>query len=215
MKRTVFCLLVFLLISSVVTKAGIKVPFPVSPLLPFSQSWNGEKYDVANTARLANYMSETEREIIYILNLMRMDPALFESTVVSQYPEFSGNPGLRNSSYYKSLRSDLKKTGKLKMLLPNKFAFSSAECHAKLSGSSGYVGHDRQSASCKKASFYFGECISYGYNKALDIVMALLIDENVPSLGHRKNFLADFKSIGVSVQPHASYRYNAVIDLAH
>jgi uncharacterized protein YkwD len=103
----------------------------------------------------------------------------------------------------------------LNILLPNKFCYESAQCHAQTSGNAGYIGHERLNADCKKSSFYFGECISYGYDNPLDIVMALLIDEGVPSLGHRKNFMGNFKSVAVSIQPHKSYRYNAVIDLAY
>lgn len=194
----------------------IAVKKPInSPLYEFSDAWKDPKYDAANSARNATYMSETEREVIHILNLVRMDPVLFESTVVSQYPRFSDNPKLSNNSYYKSLTATMKKLKPLKILLPNKFCFESAQCHAQTSGNAAYVGHDRLTADCKKASFYFGECISYGYDNALDIVMALLIDEDVPSLAHRKNFLGDFRSVAVSIQPHKSYRYNTVIDLAY
>ncbi len=139
----------------------------------------------------------------------------FESTVVSQYPEFSGKAQLRSSSYYKSLIVTLKKLKPLNILVPDKSCFESAKCHALSSGKAGYLGHDRLTKNCRNAIFYFGECISYGYNNPLEIVMALLIDEDVPSLGHRINFLGDFNTVAVSVQPHAIYRYNAVIDLAY
>lgn len=193
---------------------AVKKPL-ISPLNQFSVVWNDPKYDAANSARNATYMSETEREVIHILNLMRMDPTLFESTVVNQYPEFTDKEELKNNNYYKSLTATMKKIQPLNILLPNKFCFESAQCHAQTSGNAAYVGHDRLTADCKKASFYFGECISYGYDNALDIVMTLLIDEGVPTLGHRKNFLGDFRSVAVSIQPHKSYRYNAVIDLAY
>lgn len=183
-----------------------------SPLQVFSNAWNDEKYDAANTAKNATYMSDTERQVIHILNLVRINPALFEQTVVKQYPDYKRNPKLKQSSYYKSLTATLSTLKPLPVLLPNKFCFESAKCHAETSGKNSYVGHDRISDACKKTLFYNGECISYGYSEALDIVMALLIDENVPNLGHRLNFLGNFRSIGVSIQPHKSYRYNAVID---
>lgn len=183
-----------------------------SPLQVFSNAWNDKKYDAANTARDAVYMTETERQVIYILNLVRMNPALFKNTVVQQYPDYKRNAKLKFSSYYKSLCLTLSSLKALPVLLPNKVHFESARCHAETSGKNGYVGHDRLTDACRKTSTYNGECISYGYSDALDIVMALLIDENVPDLGHRINFLGNFKSIGVSIQPHKTYRYNAVID---
>lgn len=186
-----------------------------SPLQLFSDAWNDEKYDAANTARNAVYMTETERQVIHILNLVRMNPVLFERTVLKQYPEYKRNAKLKESVYYKSLSVTLAKMNALPILLPNESCFESARCHAETSGRKAYVGHDRLTEDCKKATFFTGECISYGYSEALDIVMALLIDENVPTLGHRINFLGNFKSIGVSIQPHQSYRYNAVIDFGN
>lgn len=183
-----------------------------SPLHLFSNAWNDEKYKAANTAHDALYMTESERQVIHILNLVRMNPVLFEATVLKQYPDHKRNAKLRQSSYYKSLGATLSTLKSLPVLSPNRFAFESARCHAETSGNKAYVGHDRLTEGCKKTSFYKGECISYGYSDPLDIVMALLIDENVPNLGHRINFLGNFKTIGVSIQPHKMYRYNAVID---
>jgi uncharacterized protein YkwD len=187
----------------------------ISPLASFSSVWDDRKYDIANSAKDAIYMNEKEREVILILNLVRMDPVLFEKTVLKQYPEYINKPSMRKSSYYNSLSATLKKLQPLNILLPNRACFESAQCHAISSGKSSYLGHARITEDCMKITFYMGECISYGYQNPLDIVMALLIDEGVPSLGHRKNFLGNFKSAGVAIQPHKSYRFNAVIDLAH
>ncbi len=186
--------------------------FATSPLKIFSDAWNSEKYEDANTARNAIYMTETERQVIHILNLVRMNPSLFERTVVKQYPDYKRNTKMKQSGYYKSLSVTLAGMNALPILTPDKSCFESAKCHAESSGLKAYVGHDRLNEACKRTVSYNGECISYGYNDALDIVMALLIDENVPSLGHRINFLGNFKSVGVSIQPHKTYRYNAVID---
>jgi hypothetical protein len=43
--------------------------------------------------------------------------------------------------------------------------------------------------------------------------MDLLIDEGVPSLGHRIILFKPHTQIGVSIQPHKKYRWNAVLDL--
>ena len=187
----------------------------LSPLNQFSTVWNEPKYDAANSACTVTYMSAAEKEVINIINLAWMDPSLFESTVISQYPAFVHKAELKNSSYYRSLIVSMKKLQPLNILLPNTFCFKSALCHAQTSGKAGYVGHERITPDCKKASFFFGECISYGYDEPIDIVMSLLIDEDIPSLGHRKNLLGNYKSAAVSIQPHTTYRYNTVIDLAY
>ena len=98
-----------------------------------------------------------------------------------------------------------------KTLIPTKALFESAKCHAHNSGAKGYVGHDRQSSTCK--SDFNGECCQYGYEKPTQIVLDLLIDEGVPSLGHRKIILdTAYTKVGVSIQPHKTYRINTVMD---
>jgi hypothetical protein len=100
----------------------------------------------------------------------------------------------------------------MKLLYPDSLCFEGARCHALSSGIKGYVGHDRLTDECKKKWYYNGECCDYGRSTALDIVMGLMIDENVPSLGHRVICLSFFNSIGVSIQPHKIYGKNAVLD---
>lgn len=199
-----------------VTFSGFSIPGVrenfVSPLNTFSTEWNHEKYAAANTAANAVYMSNNEKEVIHILNLARLNPTLFGNTVVKQYPVQTGKPGLRYSEYYISLVAEMKKQPPLNLLYPDKKTFESAQCHAETSGQTGYFGHDRKTAVCKSLLNLSGECCDYGHDKPLDIVLSMLIDEDVPSLGHRKIFLTAFNKIGVSIQPHKKYRYNTVMD---
>jgi uncharacterized protein YkwD len=186
---------------------------PPSPLALYSPEWNKPEYLRCNTAAQAPYLSQAEKEVIYILNLVRVNPPLFARTVVARYPELGGSQYLKNSDYYKSLLDTLAKVKPLPLLLPEKTLFESARCHAAESGKTGYVGHDRTTAACEKLERYSGECCQYGYSRPLQIVMSLLIDEGVPSLGHRKILLSGFSRVGVSVQPHSGYGTNTVIDL--
>ena len=98
------------------------------------------------------------------------------------------------------------------MLYPNEDCYNSARCHAYSSGRTGYVGHQRKSKECKEKKHYFGECCDYGNSDALQIVLSLLIDEGVPSLGHRYLCLNTYTQVGVSIQPHKKYGTNTVID---
>lgn len=184
----------------------------VSPLNSFSSEWNEAKYAVANTAADVTYMSNSEKEVIHILNLARLNPTLFCNTVIKQYPVLSGRPELKNSEYYISLVVAMKKQQPLNVLQPDKRSFESAQCHAETSGETGYVGHDRKSKDCKRLLNFTGECCDYGNNNPIDIVLSLLIDEDIPSLSHRTICLTGFNKIGVSIQPHKSYRYNTVMD---
>jgi hypothetical protein len=183
-----------------------------SPLADFSPEWNDAKYLACNTAAKANYMRDDEKEVIYILNLLRSNPVLFANTVVQKYPDLDHQVFLRNSKEYKSLLETLRKTKPMALLYPDSLCFVSAECHAISSGKTGYTGHERQTKECKKKNLYFGECCDYGHKEPLPILMALLIDQNVPSLGHRNMCIGPYGKLGVSIQPHKGYGNNAVLD---
>ena len=183
----------------------------VSPLAAYSAEWNKPMYNACNTAAKSAFLTPAEKDVIYVLNLARMYPSLFLETVIKQYPEKSDSRELINSSYYKSLVDTFKTLKAGNLLLPDLACFTSAKCHAVQAGKDGYVGHDRSKA-CERVSNFSGECCDYGNNEALDIVMHLLIDEDVPSLGHREICLDSYKKLGISIQPHKMYSYNAVLD---
>jgi len=185
----------------------------VSPLSAFSTEWDKPEYRVCNTAAAADYVSDIEKNVIYILNLARMNPPLFAETVVKAYPDYSGDLHLRRSAYYTGLLAFLSKKNAMPLLHPERTLFESARCHAETSGRTGYVGHNRRTGECKDLETFSGECCQYGYKDPLLIVMDLLIDEGVPSLGHRIILFKPHTQIGVSLQPHKTARWNTVLDL--
>ncbi len=185
----------------------------VSPLAVYSDAWNDAKYMACNTAASVTYMTKAEKEVIYILNLIHFDPAFFANTVLKKYPAVSGKDYLTNDTYYyKSLIKTLLKLKPLPLFSPNEACYKSAQCHAYSSGKNGYAGHERQTQACKAIENYYGECCDYGNSDPLEIVLSLLIDEGVPSLGHRALLLNSYNKIGVSIQPHKLYGFTAVVD---
>ena len=185
----------------------------VSPLALYSNEWNEPKFTKCNTAAGAAYLSNDEKKVIYILNLIRTDPALFARTVLRKYPSQSGKDYLSDDTYYyQSLVNTLLKLEPKELLYPDNLCYGSAQCHANASGISGYVGHERKSKDCKDKKYYYGECCDYGHSDPLEIVLSLLIDEGVSSLGHRNICLGDYSKIGVSIQPHSKYGTNSVFD---
>jgi uncharacterized protein YkwD len=92
---------------------------------------------------------------------------------------------------------------------PEKKLFESAKCHAISSGKEGYTGHSRLKGCTANFS---GECCSYGVSNPLGVVLQLLIDEGVSSLGHRYICLGWYEECGISIQPHTGYGTNVVLD---
>jgi len=114
-----------------------------------------------------------------------------------------------NSYYYLSLFRKLAGMKPKNILRPDYQLFKTAECWAVEAGNRGLKGHDR--INCKKD--YDAEACDYGNNNGFDVVLNLLVDKFVPSLGHRKVLLGNFSEMGAAIRPHNSdLDYNAVLD---
>lgn len=159
-----------------------------------------------NSAATIAWMSTHDREVLYWLNVARMNPSGFYNRFLLKAAQ--ANP---SDSYLRSLMTTMYSMKPVPALLPDKTLYDEAMCHARSSGSSGYVGHARTHAPCKK--IYSGECCSYGAESPLGVVIQLLVDDGVPSLGHRILCLeAGFKLAGIASAPHTRFGSNTVID---
>ena len=176
--------------------------------------WDREVVRKANTGQHADYLTEEEKKLILFMNLARLDGQRFASTFLDAFMDESGTD---KTAYVRSLYRDLKDVSDLPLLLPEEDLTSIAQGHAEKSGKTGHVGHrdfkERFAPFMGNPYTHVGENCSYGYNRAIDIVITLLIDEGVSNLGHRKNILNEsFNSVGVAIRPHKKYRVNCVID---
>lgn len=183
-----------------------------NPLSAWSAEWDQPRFASCNTAAGIPYYTAKEQELIRVLNMARLDPALFLNTVVKVYPERASKGWLVNVWEYNNLKTELGKQKPLGILQPDSLCHVSALCHAEESGKRGYVGHDRFSKACEQKEHFNAECCDYGFTEAVDIVMHLLIDQDVPSLGHRHALLGNYTKLGVSIQPHQAYTHTAVLD---
>lgn len=172
----------------------------------------------ANAAKHVDYMSEEEKEAVFYTNLVRINPPLFARTFL---PDYLNEKGIKKDKVIKELIKDLEATPRMKPLQPNKQLTAFARLHAKDMGETGRTGH----GSSKGASFSkrieplkesfsaINENCNYGNESGKDAVFDLLIDRNVPNVGHRKNILdTELELIGVAIEPHARWRFNCVQD---
>ncbi len=169
----------------------------------------------ANTAKDVSYLSYDEKQVIMYMNIARLDGKWFIKNILDEHNS-------TNSRYVKSLKRDLRKVSGLKALKPSVNLSKSARFHAKDMGEKGKTGHassDGTPTFDRIRRFaeggYMSENCSYGYSNPIKIVLQLLIDDGVPSLGHRKNMLSDkYSYVGVAIAPHKTYRYNCVQDFS-
>ncbi len=177
-------------------------------------AWDADLVRSLNSGAESEYLNEEEKKVILFINLARQNGPLFAETFLLSYIQ---EKNLENSSYIRSLQRDLKNISGLDPLLPEKDLTAVAQDHARKSGEKGTTGHGEFEKRFKpllgKPYVQVAENCSYGYEKAVDIVISLLIDEGIKSLGHRKNILSkEFNSVGVAIRPHSKYRINCVID---
>ena len=171
-----------------------------------AQQWTEQEFEAANTARDIQSLTDEEKEVIRYINLARLYPKKFAVLEIESHKDDYSNGQV---SYVNSLLSTLKNTKAVDALIFDESMYQLAKCFALESGSSGAVGHHR--INCKQG--FDAECCSYGFNSGREIVIQLLVDAGVPSLGHRRICLDNsMNTIGVNIQSHAKYEHCCVLD---
>jgi hypothetical protein len=181
----------------------------------YAKDWDKPEYRVARTALTSDYLSMEEKEVYYYLNLARLNPPLFAATYATGYEGDNGFVhGYEWDERKQSLIEEMENMTALNLIYPDDEMYGLARCFAYEGGQIGLVGHDRSQTPC--ASGYSAECCQYGGTKnGLSIVMWLMIDagENNADLGHRRIMLSgEYDKMGVSIQPHKTYKFNAVLN---
>lgn len=160
-----------------------------------------------NSAKKTEWLTKKEKELMYWLNYARLNPKKFCMKYI--YPHYLKD---KNNVYIATLMDYMLSMKPVPALIPDKILFESALCHAESMGKAGKFGHARLEG-CK--STFRGECCSYGVDDPLSIVIQLLIDKNVSSLGHRYICMGTYTKLGVSIKPHKTYKINAVLDFSN
>lgn len=185
-----------------------------------STDFSKEEISSCKTAENIQYLNQVEKDVIFFINLVRINPHKFSVKILK--PFISKNPNY-SKRYSKSLFRDLNKAISIIPLKPTKDLYLFAKNHAKTTGKKGKTGHrsvrgysfEKRTKELIKKYSLVGENIHYGSNNALEIVIDLLIDDGIKGVGHRVNIMTrDYVFCSVSIQPHKEYVYNCVIDFA-
>ncbi|MCE5279102.1 MAG: CAP domain-containing protein [Planctomycetaceae bacterium] len=181
----------------------------------------------------ASYLTPTERAVIAEMNLARTNPLFYAKLVKDLKARMKGNTFVSAEGHKIRTKEGvavldetiayLEKVATVPPLAPSKPLSQAAMEHAKDTGPKGMTGHTGSDGSSAKERIKrygkpvhsSGENISYGPTTAREIVLQLIIDDGVPSRGHRLNiFEKSFKLAGVAIAPHSHYGTMCAIDYA-
>jgi uncharacterized protein YkwD len=182
----------------------------------------------------ADYMNRTEQEVIMEINRLRSDPAGYARTHLAPLRTYYHDkmlilPGKKPMMTREGIAAleeciqELENTRPTPTLSPCEGLTLASRDLADDQGpteTTGHIGNDGSSmpARIERHGEWAGsiaENISYGFSDASDIVITLLIDDGVPSRGHRQTLLNGvFNYAGVTIGPHRRYHTMCVIDFA-
>lgn len=179
-------------------------PPPTQPPLSSSPS----------AAKSCSYtITALEKQVLDELNLARTQPAQYAALIAQN----------SNSATAQEAMAELRNLRPLPALSFSQCLARAAQDHVKDIGPKGIVGHDGSDGSNPSTRIQryvpqlrgYSENISFGMNTGRAVILQLIIDENVPSRGHRKNiFDTKSQSVGISCGTHAKYQIMCVQDFA-
>ncbi|HRQ78234.1 MAG TPA: CAP domain-containing protein [Gemmatimonadaceae bacterium] len=182
----------------------------------------------------AQQPSAFEREILDQTNRARTDPAGFARDLEAMLPHFDGTVlrrpgqrvGLQTNEGPAAVREAIRFLRAQAPIAPLTWEdglWRAAGDHVRDQGPRGSTGHSGNDGSSmgQRISRYgqwqstAAENIDYGSANALDVLISLIVDDGVPSRGHRTNiFNARLRVMGAACGPHARYRVMCVMNYA-
>lgn len=204
--------------------------FPILANSPWAES--------LNTAKNADYLTAQEKAVILEMNKARSNPKRYaQEVILPMKKRFTDSESPRIYYNADSMRimtqegtaaidecvKEMMGTAPMGLLVPSKGLSRAAFDHTNDQARTGRTGHSGRDGSTpwKRMERYgqwlttCGENIDYGNKDAQAIVVSLLVDDGVPSRGHRRSILNGvFKVAGVAIGSHPKYRDMCTIDFA-
>jgi len=197
-------------------------------------NWNIAALD---TAAKVNYLTGIEKDVILEMNMVRTNPKKYAKLYIKPRLKFYNGknysePGQirivtnEGASAVKGCITALNRANAAGVLTPELGLSLAAKDHVLDQSRTGQTGHNGSDRSTPEArmkrygvfgrSFALGENIAYGDTTGRDIVCSLLIDDGVPSRGHRTNIMKkEYTQTGVSFGTHTQYRTSSTITYAN
>lgn len=181
----------------------------------------------------AAFLSQLEGEVLAELNLARTDPAAYVAKLKVYRVQIIGTRWERPGRTTVMLEEGRAAVDEAIAVLSKQAPLPPFSASAGLSlaardlaadqgrsGATGHTGADGSDPGARVARYgtwqrTMGENIAYGGEAAEEFVMQLIVDDGVPSRGHRTNiYNADFLVIGIATGRHPGFRTVCVMDFA-
>jgi len=198
-----------------------------------------KNWDIAllDTAADVDYLTGIEKDVILEMNKVRTNPRKYaELYIQPKLRYFSGLnysvPGQitiltqEGTTAVNACITALNKENSVGVLTPEKGLSLAAKDHVADQSKTGQIGHDGSDRSTPEirmrrygifnGSWTLGENIDYGNTTGREIVCSLLIDDGVPSRGHRTVIMNKaFTQTGAGYGTHTQYRTSCTITYAN
>jgi uncharacterized protein YkwD len=177
-------------------------------------------------------LTDSERDLLNEINQARANPPLYATYLEKLKPQFSGKQytpagkdPLMTEEGWNAVDEAIKFLKALKPLPPlmasNGLSLA-AMTHVKDQSNTGNTGHRGASGMIEERVKPYGrwegaigENICYGNDSARERLLTWLIDDGIPSRGHRRRLLAtEYQVAGISCGSHPQYNAMCVLTLA-